>query len=160
MMLNKHTELRDLQRTKINEAKDFIERQDRRRKKIKEKADAYRAKLNAQLDEEIRRQDEKNVEKQKAELAEKQRYANGAELCGVPRIICTSIFLQNFSCKTKSFKKVEDFFTFVLHFFLFFKYFQMQLFLLKFVPFLLQFGSILSIFSTSSIYEIKFCHIV
>ena len=71
MMLKKQTELRNLQRTKIVEAKDFIERQDRRRKKIKEKADAYRAKLNAQLDEEIRRRDEKN-EKQKAELAEKQ----------------------------------------------------------------------------------------
>ena len=71
MMLNKHTELRNLQRTKIIEAKDFIERQDRRRKKIKEKADAYRAKLNAQLDEEIRRRDEKN-EKQKTELAKKQ----------------------------------------------------------------------------------------
>ena len=42
MMIDKQEQLRTLQRSKIVEAKGFIERQERRRIKIKEKADAYR----------------------------------------------------------------------------------------------------------------------
>ena len=71
MMIGKHEHLRSLQRLKITEAKEFIERQERRRIKIKEKGEAYRKKLNSQLDEEIRRRDDKEA-KQKEELAKKQ----------------------------------------------------------------------------------------
>ena len=71
MMIGKHEHLRSLQRLKITEAKEFIERQERRRIKIKVKAEAYRKKLNSQLDEEIRRRDDKEA-KQKEELAKKQ----------------------------------------------------------------------------------------
>lgn len=69
MILEKQAELRKLQQIKINEAMNYISTTERKRVAMKQKADAYRAKLNAQLEEEMRRRDGEAAKRRK-ELAE------------------------------------------------------------------------------------------